>query len=364
MVLLGIFLALLVIHLLIEFGKWNAIGMYRIPLEQEVNRGFSIVVCARNEGDNLPVLMHQLLEQDYPDYEVILILDHCTDESMRIASSIADSRFRFIEITSTPEGFNPKKYAIQQGISQASKEWILLTDGDCQVHSKKWISAYNDQITAEIEVVLGIGLYQKHSGLLSEFIQYETFQTASSYLSKAISGKPYMGVGRNLAYKKSIFLQSQGFKGLESITGGDDDLLIQKIATVHNTRVTLSKESQTLSAPSRSWINYLHQKTRHLSVGRYYKKEISFMLALRSVVHFFLWLCFLILVGISQKWALALMAFGGFLILKGLIYHRISQQLSVKFNMLLLPFLDFGYAVVLPLVGIRSFFVKNYVWKK
>src|SRR5688572_33381892 len=127
-----------------------------------------------------------------------------------------------------------------------------------------------DAYTNGVEVVLGYGAYYKRPGMLNKLIRFETFHSALQYFSLALAGLPYMGVGRNLSYKKELFLRNKGFSSINHVLSGDDDLFINQVATKHNVNVVLDQEAFTLSEPKRRFKDWIRQKNRHYSTGKYY----------------------------------------------------------------------------------------------
>lgn len=319
-------------------------------------------MAAHNEAENLKDLLPTLLRQKYDHYEIILALDRCTDHSFEVADSFSDKRIRILEINQGPEDYNGKKYAISKAIHQATYEWILLTDADCRPASQNWIRCFNSKTSPRAQIILGLGAYTGSSGVLNALIRYETFQTALNYVSSAISGNPYMGVGRNLAYKKTLFLDTGGFGNFKHVTGGDDDLFVQSHADSTNTRLVLNPEGLTYSSPKRTWREYLQQKTRHMSVGKYYRSELKRSHFLNMTIHLVLWLSFLYLIfNYSDLWRI-IGVFSLLLMVKGLFFIRIAKKTGIVYSVLWFPVVDFLFAVLMPLVGTRAVFVKNIKW--
>lgn len=323
---------------------------------------FSVIVCAHNELSNLRKLIPQLLIQEYPVFEVIVALDRCTDGSEHYLSSLFDPRIKVIAIDNVPKEWNPKKYALNQAINQAKNEWLLLTDADCVPESIHWIRSFKNHASPKTELILAVGAYHEEKHLISQVTDFETFLTAIQYTSAALSGQAYMGVGRNIAYRKSAFFKSGGFSGIEGITGGDDDLLVQKITNRHNTAVNLGEKSLTYSIPKRTWKGYLGQKTRHLSVGKYYSLNSKIAHTFKSIIHTILWVSFLYLLIYFPSPLRIIAAFGLLVVVKGLFFKKIGNKLGVPFHLALLPVLDFVYAIFLPLLGVRANIVKRIQW--
>lgn len=324
---------------------------------------FTIIICAHNELENLKILIPQLLIQNYPNFEIIVVLDRCTDHSLDYLQNLKNSELKVLPIETIPDYWNPKKYGLNEAISLAKNDWLLLIDADCLPPSINWIDSYAKLASPNKELILGVGAYHEEKHLVSQLTAYETFQTACKYISASISGTPYMGVGRNIAYRKSAFKRKGGFDGLENITGGDDDLLVQKLATADNTAVNLKKHSLTYSSPKRTWKGYLNQKTRHLSVGKHYKSVIKFNLMVQSIVHALVWLSFIYLLIFLSAPIVVIGSFVILMVIKGLIYNRISTMLGLPFHMSVYPILDFVYALILPLLGVRANVIKRITWK-
>ncbi len=226
----------------------------------------SVIICAKNETENLQKNLPVILNQHYPDFEVILV-DDGSDEQI----TITGERLTIITLSKEEKIGLGKKYALQKGIEAAKKELILLTDADCWPVSENWITEMAGCINDKHKIVLGISPYETTPTFLNGLIEYETAQTALQYLGFALVGNPYMSVGRNVLYD-AILLKSKKWSAEElSIASGDDDLAIQSLATKDNTAVCLSKESYTISEPKKIWKDWIQQKMRHYESGSLYK---------------------------------------------------------------------------------------------
>lgn len=317
----------------------------------------SVLVACHNELENLQSLLPILLGQQYAQFEVIIILDRCTDGSREFLNDFSDQKLRVISIEKSPSGVHPKKNAIQKGIEAASGEWILLTDADCRP-STNWVSEMAKHMTNEI--VIGISPYQKTTSFLNELIQYETFQTAVHFCSATANNRPYMALGRNLAYKKSLFEHVGGFGETKHVTGGDDDLVIQRMLKTNNFSLALEKNAPVDSIPETSWSSYFKQKTRHLSVGKHYPNWVKRRESFRWTIHTGMWLTFF--VSLFQIPVTAVVILALTFILKAISINIVADRLEKRFNHLWLPFVDLIYAVLMPLIGLRSLLVKNIKW--
>jgi len=248
--------------------------------QKKVQFPISVVISARNEAQNLNEFLPVILEQDYPNYEVIVVNDCSEDNSEEILSKMK-IKYKHLYVTNIrkDEKFSHgKKLALTIGIKAAKNEYLLLTDADCKPVSKHWISEMQSKFSAKHEIVLGYGGYFPEKSLVNLFIRTDTVFIAMQYISFARIGFPYMGVGRNLAYKKSLFFENKGFSKHIHINSGDDDLFINEVAKKSNTTVQYSQESFTLSVPNTTFQQWINQKRRHLKTGKHYKKRYKLLL--------------------------------------------------------------------------------------
>lgn len=240
--------------------------------------GVSVILSAHNESYNLSQYLQALLTQDYPTYEVIVVDDGSEDETRAVVErySTRDPR---LHLTFVPFGArvgSTKKLALTLGAKAAQYEWLLLTDADCVPESNHWISAMMEK--ANKDLVLGFGPYFYEQGHINRLVRFDTLFNGLHYLGAALCGHPYMGVGRNLAYRKSLFFESGGFTHLMSTRAGDDDLFVNHVATKANTEVALSRDSYTWSISKKTMKEWWQQKRRHLSVSPAYREGTKWRL--------------------------------------------------------------------------------------
>ncbi|MCU0374169.1 MAG: glycosyltransferase [Chitinophagaceae bacterium] len=255
---------------------------------QSQTHAVSVIICTRDEAQNLERHLPEVLSQQYSTtHEVIVVNDNSFDDTKYFLEELQKIFRHLHPITLTQEAKHipGKKWPLSVGIKSSKHEVMLLTDADCKPASPWWIQKMQDAYHDDTELVLGYGAYEKKPGLLNKLVRWETFLTALQYLSYALAGKPYMGVGRNLSYRKDLFYKMKGFSSLNHIPGGDDDLFINKVANRINTAVVLDKEAFTLSVPPENFNQWWRQKARHYSTARYYKPVHKWLLALFSISH-------------------------------------------------------------------------------
>ena len=244
----------------------------------------SVLISARNEAENLKNNLPFVLEQDYPLFEVIVINDRSTDETRAILEQFKSNydHLKIVEVKETENKIYGKKSALSEGIKLSENEVLVFTDADCKPASEKWIQYLISGFThPKTEIITGYSPYTKINGsLLNQIIQFETALTAMQYLSAALKGKPYMGVGRNLAYRKSVFNKVGGYSSHTGILSGDDDLFVNEAANKTNTKIEIHPKSFVYSYPKEKWKDYIRQKKRHLTTGTRYKANHKLILGM------------------------------------------------------------------------------------
>lgn len=292
----------------------------------------SVIICARDEAANLMKNLPGALVQQYKTtHEVIVVNDNSYDESKYLLEEFQKSfkQLHVVELTQEAMLIPGKKYPLSIGIKTAKYEILLLTDADCVPASEQWMEKMQETYSDGTEIVLGYGAYHKKKGLLNKLIRWETFHTALQYFSYALAGKPYMGVGRNLSYKKEIFFRHKGFSAHNKIPSGDDDLFINMAATQINTKINIDKEAFTLSQPAATWLDWVKQKRRHYTTGKYYKPVHKFLLGLYAMSHF-LFYPLLAASIIFFSWQFSLIVFGFRFLLQSVVYYLTMKKLEEK----------------------------------
>ena len=295
----------------------------------------SVIVCAHNEYDNLQDYLSILLEQDYPCYEVIVVDDSSEDGSDLLLERWS-RQYGNLYHTFVPRGarvLSNKKLALTIGIKAAHYDYLLLTDADCRPESKHWIREMMKGFSNEqTELVLGFSPYFEKKGLLNHIIGYDTLFNGLQYMGMARAGKPYMGVGRNLAYKRETFFSVGGFKGLLGNRAGDDDLFVNRIANAANTVVVNNPNSIVWSVPKTTWREWFHQKRRHLSVSPQYRTRSKIQVTLEPLSRGIFYSCVLAsaIVGSIELISIALALFLLRLLVQLIIINISARRLNMR----------------------------------
>ena len=257
--------------------------------ERNQQHPVSVIICARDEAPNLARNLPGILVQQYPTTHEVIVVNHNSQDDTRYLLDEFKKSFKglhAVNLEQEAKGIPGKKYPLSIGIKEAKYEILLLTDADCIPASEFWIQKMQDAYDEHTDVVIGYGTYHKKPGILNKLIRFETFHSALQYFSYALAGNPYMGVGRNLSYKKELFFKIKGFSSINHIPGGDDDLFVNKVANKFNTRIQIDPESFTYSEPEKKFGNWFRQKKRHYTSARFYKSSHKFLLGLYNLSFF------------------------------------------------------------------------------
>jgi len=341
---------------------------FRKPLKyDELSEPVSVIICARNEAANLRKFLPQVLEQDYPSFEVIVVNDCSEDESDDVLGEllVKFSNLRVSNINKDPRFTHNKKFAQFIGIKAAANDILIFTDADCYPVSREWIRKIAGNFTEGVEFVLGYGGYETRKGLLNKYIRYDTLFIGMQYTGMALRGIPYMGVGRNLAYRKQVFFRNKGFGTHNHVVSGDDDLFVNENATKLNTRVELGPGSQTMSLPAASVADWVKQKQRHLSTGNYYKIRDKALLLLEPGSRILFYSLLIVLLSYLYLWPVVVAIFTSRLVLQ-MFAFELSRR---KFNERNILFLSLFFDIFSPVINLSLYFtsLKNrpasLVWK-
>ena len=328
----------------------------------------SVVISARNEYHHLKKNLPAILEQKYPDFEVVVVNHASDDETADYLKELQNNypHLKVVTIARDLNFFHGKKFPLSIGIKSASHEILLLTDADCKPASPHWISRMASNYNDKTEVVLGYGPYVKEKGFLNRLIRYDTFMVALQYLSFALAGKPYMGVGRNLSYRKSLFLKNKGFISHYSMASGDDDLFISEVARKGNTRVELSPEAFVFSEPKHHFSEWLRQKRRHLTTAKKYKPKYKILLGTYSLSLGLYYLSLIILLAVTSQLLLLYIVLSSVfirLVSRTIIHNKVLGRLQERQLLLFSLLWEPVHLLLMLIVGFLGFFTKTAKWK-
>lgn len=302
----------------------------------------SVIVYAKNEEENLRRFLPIILNQEHPEFEVILINDASNDDTLEIMEDFekTDPRIKIVNVANNEAFWGNQKYALTLGIKKAAHSFLLFTAADRVPTSDKWITQMSACQASGKSIVLGhSGYFKRKRSVLNKFIRFENLLTAIQYFSSALWNKPYMGAGTNLAYTSKEFYNRNGFATHLHITGGAHDLFVNEAANSHNTTACYTRDSLVRGVAPSSFKSWLNQKRYDISVTRHYKVHNRILMGLFQLSQLLFWLFFFILLA-GPFWTIALALLVVRLILQGLVYYGAAKKLGETDLLWLFPFLE------------------------
>ena len=307
------------------------------------NIAVSVIVCAKNEAENLKQFIPLIANQDYKDFEIVLVNDASRDNTLEVMENLAKkySNIKIVDVENNEAFWANKKYALTLGIKASKYDYLIFTDADCKPISKYWIKEISSNFSNQKTIVLGYGGYKKiKNSFINKLIRFETLLTALQYFSYTKFGFPYMGVGRNLAYRKDEFYKVNGFVDHMDVNSGDDDLFINNIATIDNTAVCYTPYSFTKSLPKTTFKDWFRQKRRHVSTAKRYKLIHKLLLAEFYSSQILFWVLGILLILLQFKLNIVLSVFIITILIKYLIIAFSAKKLNEVDLIILYPFLE------------------------
>ncbi|AIM35852.1 transmembrane glycosyltransferase [Sphingobacterium sp. ML3W] len=353
-------------YIIVVYGKLSRHQVQSYQ-QQETVDPISVIICAHNEQENLKQFLTSILEQDYPDFEVIVVNDYSTDETRWVLKDF-ESKYNHLRVVDIKEHIrlkHGKKFAVSLGIKSAKHEKLVFTDADCNPNSNNWLKEIVGALSQpDKEIVIGYSPYFKYKGFLNKLIRFETTHTAMSYLSYALKKDAYMAVGRNMGYTKSLFFRNKGFASHMHIKSGDDDLFVNQNATKSNTIISIHPDAIVYSEPKTTWKSYYKQKARHSGASVIYKKKHQRMLGIQLITSFMFY-CAIIITAIlfPNYWYVPVAAYLIRLLAQLITFSSIYKKLAVFDLIWWLPLLDIIYYFYICTNGLFNRKKKSISWK-
>ena len=325
-----IFVLAAAIQLFYYLWFYLAVPLYKSVAISSDRQPVSIIICARDEAQNLDKFLPSVLEQKYPEYEVVVVNDCSEDNSYEVLGKylLKYPHLKVSTITKDAKFTHNKKLAQFIGIKASKYELLLFTDADCQPESDRWLDGMASHFTTGTTFVLGYGGYFRGKGIMNSFIRYDSMTIAMSYFGMAIRGIPYMGVGRNLAYRRSLFFANKGYGAHNQLASGDDDLIVNGNATSDNTAVEFSPGTHTRSVAACNLEEYIKQKKRHFTTAPHYKLRDKFLLLTEPATRVLFYASLIVLLSLSFMWPYVLAVFGLRMIVQVTVLILTSKKLN------------------------------------
>lgn len=362
-IIMGLALLIQLIYYLLIFSK---LAFYKCDKRStNENEPVSVIISAHDEDYNLRNNLESILKQKYDNFEVVVVDHASSDETAEILKDFgrSHSHLKIVTIKQDLNFFKGKKFPLSIGIKSASNDILLLTDADCKPNSEYWISEMVSNYKGGTEIVLGYGPHLRRKGFFDKIIRYDTFIIALQYFSMALSGLPYMGVGRNLSYRKSLFYKNKGFISHYGISSGDDDLFIMQVATKKNVSIEIARNAYMYSKAKPDFGSWFTQKSRHITTGKVYPFKFKILLGSFQLTLVLLYLSFFILLGSNILIIPAIAAMVLYTAVRVFIQKKAASKLEEEQLLLFSLIGDLMHITIMIIIYLRSLIKKQKHWK-
>lgn len=321
----------------------------------------SVVIAAKNEEYHLKDKLVFFLEQDYPEFEVIVVNDASTDECEYVLKAFSKLYpcLKVVNIVENVNKFRGRKFPISLGIKSAKYDHIVLAGADCVPSGFEWLKNLARNFSGKKEVVLGFCTYTKQKGLFKFLLQYDNLTTAMNYMGLALSGHPYRGDGRNIAFKKDLFFKVGGFTKHYNLPLGEDDIFIRNVSTASNTTVSLTPESFLSSDAKHTYKEWKRQKIDRLSTYKYYKPSIKLLLSIPNITTLLFYAFVITLLLLSLPFEYVILAIVIKFVLQILIYFKSCKCLGIKRVFIFAPLIELYFLLLNAELRLLSLFRKK-----
>ncbi len=307
-IVLACFAAMLLIQLVYLWAMYARVAFYkyrRKPKDDEAFEPISIVVCSRDNYQSLSELLPALLRQDYPDFEIVVVNDCSQDETELYLKEmeLREPKIKPVHLLQHLNFFSGKKFPLSMGIKSAQHDLLVFTEPGSLPADDQWLRSIANGYRDHTEILLGYSPYRTQNSLFNHLVRFDALYVGIQYLSAAISGHPFMGVGTNLSYRKGLFYRNKGFTSHYSIPVGDDDLFVNRVATARNASVLIDAEHSVITAPPISFGGWLRNKARRNYTGTLYKAKDRRRVSLQCWSHFLFYAYFFALLVLPPAFA-------------------------------------------------------------
>jgi glycosyltransferase involved in cell wall biosynthesis len=358
--LVGALVVLLFFHL-VMFAR---LAFRKAEVQPDRDLPISVVICARSEARYLEELLPLLLAQDHKEFEVVVVNDRSEDDTWEILQWMKpdNPRLRPVNIQADEKFNYGKKLALGVGVRAAKYPRVLLTDADCVPEGRDWLSTMAAGFSGGKQIVIGHSPYAYQPGFANLLERYDGTMKAMQYMSFAMAGFPYMGVGRNLGYTGELFFNAKGAKRHGHLMSGDDDLFINEVARARNTAVVADRRSFMTTRPTKDLAGWLRRKRRHYTTAAHYRFGHQVLLMLLPMARLLLW-AMVIWFAVHGQWLEAMIGLGVKLFVFTPITVLALRRLQAGSMVWLLIPLEWLFLFLDPLLYASTLLVKPTRWK-
>lgn len=230
------------------------------------NEPISVVILAHNNAEALDLHLPAILTQDYEfGFEVIVVSEQGDLATEAVVSHYSNSpRLRSTFVPAHSLFMSKQKLSVSLGVKAAKNEWVILLDAECTPQTDTWLKAIARNFGENTDMVIG---YSNYASTAKPFYRFVRLHTMCYLMNQARRGTAYRTNGTNIAFRKSMFVNGDGYRGNLQYRNGEYDFVVNKYAKQGNTLVETSYEGSVREdAPTKKgWIdkNMYYMHIRH-----------------------------------------------------------------------------------------------------
>lgn len=357
------FAAIALVQLIYFWLLFVRLAFYKKTFEETEEKPVSVVIIANNQYRDVNENLAAFLEQAHRKYEVVLVVDNSEDGTMELAEEFTAKypHLRIVELTQSLNWFSGRKFPLSLGIKSAYSDLILLTDITCRPANDHWITQMTSAMQPGREIVLGYSSWRTTSKI-NKWLRFTAFYDALLYLSAALSGIAFKGIGRNLSYTRELFYRNKGFSAHYTIIAGDDELFVNKTATRKNVSAQLSAASRIDQVRPVTFRQWLQSERARLRIRHYFKPGHRLLIETYNVSLFLFYAILTALVILKAPWISVAAIFALRLISQLILFGLIQKRLHEKNLLLLTPFFEILLLLIDFFIRLRLLFSPKRKW--
>lgn len=357
------FAASTLIQLIYFWGIFAKLSFYREKIRYPGLPPVSVVIAASNQYSDLKTNLEFFLQQEYPNFEVLVVIDNSDDPSNELLEELSRryENLSIVELTQKLNWFSGRKFPLSLGIKSAQNDLILLSEPSCRPENNYWIGEMVSAYSPNTEMVLGFSSFATKSGI-NKWLRFTAFYDALFYLSTALLGIPFKGIGRNLSYTRNLFYRNKGFSSHYVISYGDDEIFVNKTATKKNTKVKISTNARVIQIKKLSFLEWLATENIRLRIRRFFNPGDRILIRGFSLTSFLFYTLFVTNLIFQAPWMVVIAIFALRLISQMIIFGFAQKRLQEKNLLLLSPIFEILLILIDFLIWISLFFKRNKKW--
>ena len=360
-----IFLVATLVQLLYHLFIFIRIWFYKES--EHVNyKPVSVIVSSKNQLDDLRSNLIYFLNQEYPEFEVIVINDASSDGTEDYLEEL-QKKYDYLKVVTKTiqenDRFNKgKKFGITLAIKSATHDNLLFSDADSYPSSNQWIKKMQTYFSSKNQIVLAHSRLEKRKGLLNRLLRYESLYEGLLSFSSALCGFPFLAQRRNIGYTRGLFFSINGFFSHLNLSRGEAMLFVDEASNSRNTAVCLSAEAMTLSNKQKSYLEWCYDKRSYFHLAKRLRFSSLMILGMNFFSQLSFWMLIPVLLIYQINTQLVLLAFSLRFCMQFIVYCKMCKFTNEYSLLWFQPFYEISLMLINFILLLSTFIKKVHDW--